>query len=555
MKKTKSKFEKIVKILCAMLLAAIQIVGYSFSKQNNWNLVIKDGRISGKAIVIWAIGSILVYACISFIYLILDRMMDTRDIKEDGKITYKQLVLLALVILLCWLPYMILFYPGCANPDVQDQLGQFFHNETMCWTRKYVNLVDPQHSYWNNHHPVFHTLVLGIFAQFGKQIGHISVGIFLLTLIQMILMAGIFAYILLYLKKMNFNNVVLGVVFVFYAFWPLAPLTTMSLCKDTLFTICILIATIMLFHLLKEPEMFWKKKRNMVGLIVIFILQGLFRNNGLYLLLVAFPFILLLGKGFRKRIFISFLIPILFLGVFIPKVVFNITQIAPGSEKEMLSVPLQQTARLLKEHENDVTQKNKKIIETTMCPGSDYHILIERYDPRSSDPVKALYNIKQTSGQRKAYLKVWAKYLFRYPSVYIQAAINNSYEYLYYERYGEGTMYYNGITVDKELFLGVDNTSSSEKWRLKLRDTLFSIKENPYIGWILNIGFYMNLFIILIVYGLQRKKYATVGAFSLIILNIGINFIGPKVYMRYAFFFIVSIPVLIGFMKKEREKR
>ena len=40
-----------------------------------------------------------------------------------------------------------------------------------------------------------------------------------------------------------------------------------------------------------------------------------------------------------------------------------------------------------------------------MCPGSDYHILIERYDPRSSDPVKALYNIKQTSGQRKAYFK------------------------------------------------------------------------------------------------------------------------------------------------------
>ena len=80
MKKTKSKFEKIVKILCAILMAALQIVGYRFSKQNNWNLVIKDGRISGKAIVIWAIGSILVYACISYIYLILDRMMDTRDI-------------------------------------------------------------------------------------------------------------------------------------------------------------------------------------------------------------------------------------------------------------------------------------------------------------------------------------------------------------------------------------------------------------------------------------------------------------------------------------------
>lgn len=555
MKKTTSKLEIVVRIVLSILLAGIQVVGYSFSKQNNWNLIIKDGQVSGKVIIVWGMCSICFFICISLLYKGLDCIeLKCRDNKDDHSIRLREMIILTLIILLCWTPYMIIFYPGSANPDVQDQLGQFFHNSQMCWTRKYVNLVNPQHSYWNNHHPVFHTWILGMFAQFGKKIGHTSIGIFALVLIQLILMAGIFAYIILYLKKLKVQRGILWCVFLFYAFWPLAPLTTISLCKDTLFTICILIATIMIFRLLKNPEMFFEKKRNQWCLILIFILQGLFRNNGLYLLIIALPLVLLLGKGVRKRIAISFLVPIFFLGVFMPKIFFQMAQIAPGSEKEMLSVPLQQITRLLKEREDDVAKADKKIIETTMCPGEDYHILIQKYDPRSSDPVKYLYNIKQTSSQKKEFLKVWAKYLFKYPTVYIQAAINNSYEYIYYERYGAGALYYDGITVDKKLFLGVENQTSSKKIRENLQHTLDSMKKNPYTGWIFNIGFYMNIFIVLTVYAAQRKKYKTIGAFSLIILNIGINFIGPKVYMRYAYFFIVSIPLMIGFIKEEQKK-
>ena len=143
--------------------------------------------------------------------------------------------------------------------------------------------------------------------------------------------------------------------------------------------------------------------------------MGLFRNNGLYLLIVALPIFLLIGKGARKRIFVSFLIPIIFLGVFMPKVVFRAAQIAPGSEKEMLSVPLQQVARVLKEHEKKISTKDKKIIENTMCPGRDYHFLIQVYNPRFADPVKATYNKQQTAKQKQDFLKVWKKYLFRYP--------------------------------------------------------------------------------------------------------------------------------------------
>ena len=45
----------------------------------------------------------------------------------------------------------------------------------------------------------------------------------------------------------------------------------------------------MLFHMLKSPVDFYENKKNLIGLIIVFILMGLFGNNGLYLLIVALP--------------------------------------------------------------------------------------------------------------------------------------------------------------------------------------------------------------------------------------------------------------------------
>lgn len=198
MKKLNNYLEIRVKIFLSLLLAGIQIIGYSFSVQNNWNLVFQK-----KMLIVWLIGSALFFVVISLVYRVLDKLED-KD-KTSFEITRKKVVILALILLLCWLPYIIIFYPGSANPDVGDQLGQFFHNSTMCWTAKYVNLVNPERSLWNNHHPVFHTLILGLFVEFGKNIGHKTIGLFCLTMIQIILMIGVFAYIILYLKKVNVN--------------------------------------------------------------------------------------------------------------------------------------------------------------------------------------------------------------------------------------------------------------------------------------------------------------------------------------------------------------
>lgn len=52
MKKLNNYLEIRVKIFLSLLLAGIQIIGYSFSVQNNWNLVFQK-----KMLIVWLIGS------------------------------------------------------------------------------------------------------------------------------------------------------------------------------------------------------------------------------------------------------------------------------------------------------------------------------------------------------------------------------------------------------------------------------------------------------------------------------------------------------------------
>lgn len=52
----------------------------------------------------------------------------------------------------------------------------------------------------------------------------------------------------------------------------------------------------------------------------------------------------------------------------------------------------------------------------------------------------------------------------------------------------------------------MENSPRTKVIRSKIWNTMYSIKESPYIGWIFNIGFYMNIFIIIMVYALIKKS-------------------------------------------------
>lgn len=122
----------------------------------------------------------------------------------------------------------------------------------------------------------------------------------------------------------------------------------------------------------------------------------------------------------------ALLIPVLLAEVFSASLMswFNVE---PGSIREALALPMQQTARYVKEFGDEVTEEERAAISAVL----DYEHLAEKYDPRISDPVKELFKYNPTTEELRDYLSVWLKQFIKHPFVYFKATVNQNYYLLY----------------------------------------------------------------------------------------------------------------------------
>ena len=107
-------------------------------------------------------------------------------------------------------------------------------------------------------------------------------------------------------------------------------------------------------------------------------------------------------KNLRKKAVSFILIFILF--QFSYNKSLDYFKIQPSNIRETLSVPIQQTARYIKYHEEDLTEEDKKNISGLL----NYDIIKTKYKPKLSDPVKATFNKYATKEDFVNY----AKYLY-----------------------------------------------------------------------------------------------------------------------------------------------
>ena len=106
--------------------------------------------------------------------------------------------------------------------------------------------------------------------------------------------------------------------------------------------------------------------------------------------------------------------------------------ITEGEIGEALSIPIQQTARYLREHMAEVTPEERSILEEVFLVSPEE--LVELYNPEVSDPVKAEFVGQPTEEQLKNYFRVWLQQLKKHPDTYIQAFLNHTYGYCYPEK-------------------------------------------------------------------------------------------------------------------------
>lgn len=531
-------------LFLSLLFAFFMVFGYSFNQVNSWNLVL-DSTLS----FIWSffigIGyTIFFYYGINIFYEYSIKIANKKENKTNKVFQFifkkHSILTIIIILLICWLPYIIITFPGACNPDTVDQIKQFYGMDT--WTANRVILINPN-IYLNNHHPVFHTMIMGFFIHIGYLLGSAQLGFASFILCQAIGLAATLAYLLHYMKKINIPEKIRFIFLLIFAFLPVFPYYALTAVKDVPFTICMILATIFILDYTIQPDKFMKKKKNIAILALSLLLMELFRNNGVYMAIILLPFILFVQKKYWKQVLLMVLLPIvIYMGY--GKILLPSLGISDGSIREVLSIPFQQTARYVTNYDKEITKEEKEIIDKILV----YDTIKERYKPRSSDPIKHEFNKNASREDLKKYFEVWFKQLQKHPKTYIAATMNNYYGYFYPNYRGSLLDYYQLHSDIEQIDIFTIKHFEKLATLRKIGHRFNYILANlPLIGMFYSMGLYTWIIFTIIVILLIKKKYKYLVPFILILTNLLVNCAAPlNAHVRYSIPIIFTMPIVIA---------
>lgn len=542
------KSNKFFNILAA-LLSIFMTVGYSYDKVGSAYLVF--GNIGFITISIIKLLSFyfLFRLCINIVFNFITTYK-IREIVGDNKLIRmfnKHPFLFSFtVIVLCYIPYLVAFYPAVMGYDPSNQIREFMGMHTRYMDS--VILLDPNVTI-TNFNPVIHTLFLGGCFKLGHIMGNDNIGLFIYAVLQIIIMASTLAYSISYMKKHGVANKLLLIVLLIYALVPVFPFYSISTNKDTIFCCFVLLYCLKLYDLI----MYDQSKKNYITTFLIVLMVTLTRNNGIYTVMLSMPFTLIWLKNKRKQILIV-LSAVVVCYVGYNKVLLPSFKISNTSIREMLSIPFQQTARLAKYHPESFSEKDKEVIDKILT----FDTLGERYNPKLSDPVKNKFNIYTTNKDLMEYFKVWHKGLYKHPDVYMDATISNIYGY-FYPNTSSWYIYYEYNTKLQEAGFDYHYNGLSD-----MRTILSEFgKKYPYIpllGLFVNIAFTGWIYFFLFTALLTKKEYKLLPFILPAISFIVVCVAGPaNTYFRYALPYIMPLPMTLcllyyNLQNKEEEK-
>lgn len=448
--------------------------------------------------------------------------------KDIFKPTLKTFLIIAAIFFIAWLPYFLNYYPGTTSYDTNYQLMQGYG-------------IYP----YSNHHPIIHTMIITIITKIGYAITNsYNFGIAIYVILQMIVCAAAFSLVIYYMAKKKIPFCFKLIAFLFFAFHPIVPQFSIAVWKDVPFSLFLILFIIGIIELITNEENFIKNYK--WNILFVFSILGtvFFRNNGIYVVVLTFPFVIIAKRKYWKKIAVMFVVPII-IYMIVTGPVFKVLGIGKSSDKEMLSIPIQQMAKISICKKDELTEDEKERIAM--------YIPIEKteelYRPNISDPMKNEFNEQAYAENKVAFLKLYFKLALRFPLETIESFIANTYGY------------YCPDTVTFPLATGTyEKTEEKEKFMVIETDPIIKIplidkivdaiydKEIPIVSLIANIGFAFWIILVLLVYCIYEKKYYNILMYIPIAVLYLTCLASPvSGELRYIYGMFISLPLFLGF--------
>lgn len=328
---------------------------------------------------------------------------------------WRNVVLLGGVILVCWLPWLVLMYPVNLGPDTIAQL--VWARTGRAWDPS-SRLALPGYA-MSDHHPWLDTVIYGAFDAFGRSIGNVEVGLWLMVLAHAVLIAFALGCMLCHLgSRMAIAPHWCAAGLAFYALMPAFGRLNAAVVKDLT---CMPFLLLWLVAFMEYVRRIRARARIgagfMAGFLALALLCSLTRRLSLYIIAAT---LLCCALLLRRRVLSALAAAVLVAAMaVIPQLVFPVLRVAPAGAQEMLAIPLQQGAHLLLKEGDALSAHDRRAIEQVFsCPPER---IAKVYSPGGSDTIKDCFNRAADQRQVRGFLAVWAAQGVRHPGTYLEA--------------------------------------------------------------------------------------------------------------------------------------
>ncbi len=392
----------------ALILAVFWVVGCCFEKMEALRPALIGKRNFLKYLnLIFSYWTL--YFCLAWVLFSLISRSAAKEWSPMKAFSWKRVLIIWAVFVLYYLGWYLYCYPGNMTNDTSTQLRDAIDHSTL-----------------SDFNPAFVTLLIRLVLDITHPLtGSYQTSAGILTLLQMLIVTFIFALGAERAARYAKHTLTKALIYLYFGAYPIHNLYSVTLWKDIPFSACVLAFMLCVDSALRDEDGFFAKKTNCLLMFASMALLPLLRHNGIAVSAGMAVVMLICFKKCRKtaaRIAAGALAVFAAWKVVICPLI--LTETTPS--KETLCVPLQQAARIFREHHDELDEET---IETWGEYFTEPEYWWTFYKGISADPIKKMFRSDLFDEDHGQFIRLWLNLIGRYPFTAFEAFLNNNYGY------------------------------------------------------------------------------------------------------------------------------
>lgn len=335
---------------------------------------------------------------------IAGRQVVVENIKEN--FNGKRWILFSGLLAVCWLPVWILYFPGIVPDDATISIAMALGEMP-----------------WDNHFPVFYSLIVGLCLKIGDLFLDYNAGVALYSFLQLVTMALILGRMLEWLRSKGIHKILVYFGLAYFGAVPFFGNYAIVMWKDPWFCGVMLLLGMFLYDHVVEDRNSFLQKKNLGIYSVMSILMSLLRNNGVYIVILTSLCLVVLYRREIKKVVAVSVCTVAFI-YFITGPVYMAVFSAENLFVESVGIPLQQMARVVEEN-GKIGEEEGEFLDSLM-PMEKY---LEYYNPYLVDPIKWApeFHTDYLNANKGEFFKTWFSLLKSNFGIYVEQYLMGTY--------------------------------------------------------------------------------------------------------------------------------